>query len=1164
MDKQKQQQIKQQEANLSIIPSFSNGKAVKGMHRYCQDIVSHIKHLFTVNQIHFTPSKEAFKEVEKKLPLLHLSISDSEAPTELSLSVLCFDLPQFDISQFLKELTEKQLFNWNCGKIISTKKLTFQFEGIPSKDLFFMEILALIDNRATLQSIKEQKKNFIEDLSLALLSPAHAKHLLNTKGFLRDPKTEEIDRMIMRLSKNYFPSIASDLFVEMHHFFLARDDEFRRMRNIKHICRTICCLAYFKKQLRAKAKFADKKERLIEFKLKKTALQFPFSKKNVLSLSLSVNFISDYEKFEKRHILHAIKNSISNIHAVPHSFFHYTSSYDSIHSYYIEVEKNNGDDFSIEELVKLKENLTVQLPLSIELLSHRIFMPHNEEEILRNILALSREVKNPNDPPQLILNFQGQTEHALGFRATIVRPIIEAKTPTLESNFSSNQELITWVSGSTKIVESLKEDHVKEASSFILECPKTPFLRQDHSIDLLRARGFIVSSLKKIIGDVRDYNGGLIGQQNQLLNNLKEALSPEELKYEFYLDSLFHSIYPVLMKSLLSPGILRSLFGLFLELNHESETDPLRYREKRTKDTYSLMVGAEDTSIFDEIDGITKRLKLKELDLATTQFRAGSILYKGFVLNVTNQETIDSFADAVRDKLLSHNQSQNSGQVLKISLPRPTSLLDPRIATDRTSGIVIKMLYEGLMRIDTSGKPARALAESYHISEDQKYYTFKLRHSLWSNGTPVTAYDFEYAWKKLLDPHFKSFYTYLLYPIKNAKAAKKGHKSVEEVGIYAKDSHTLCVELEHPAPYFLELTANWIYSPLCKEVDQKHPGWAYYGGEHFVCNGPFRLSKWKQNAELQVVNNPYYWDAAFVHLKRIDISIIEDPKEAFKLYQKGELDWIGEPLSELPPETFQQQHYAREMFSHPIDAVHWFDCNVKSAPFKSKKCRKALAIAINRQDLIDDILHGGEQPAYSILPSTLSLLSATPFRDNEVKAAQKLFEEGLKEQGLDRKNMPPVAITCYNNHLHETIAHQLAKQWGEIFGISFYIETLPWKEFMDKCLSHDYTIMNTTWYSWFHDPSYNLEIVKHASGDMNATQWHNPAYTELLQKAVQSSDPKTRRHSFREAETIVMDEMPIIPLFYYTFKYMKKEHVNNIFISHLGQLDFKWAYLTNG
>jgi oligopeptide transport system substrate-binding protein len=1149
------------ETNFTLLSNSQRTLISTQLQKHVQEITLIVHKLIKSAKLEYSNSNTFLKEFELKLPLVHWEISE-HAPGEVIVYLLSRTLKRYDLSQFFSEMVIRWLIPWGQASIASTKQMSFSFSDFPKKTYFVSEIICHVEDEAALLAIREKMPLLAQEVALGAVSTHHARHILAAKGLTQEQKTTQLHKMIIELSNRKLKALGPDIFFEMHHFLLACDDEFKRIRDVKHMCRVICCHNWFRRLLRTTQRHGEIKERQIRFKLLKTPLHFTFGEKKVLGLVIAVNPLSEYEQFEAKHILRACQRLITHVRVVPHSFFCYDSPSDSVHSFYLEIEKKDGLDFTQEETKILKNGLGNELSLSIEQLSHKLFMPHNEEEVLRNILLLSQELRTAKDTPQIIISFRAQSETTLTFHVTLVRIFVDAVTIPMEKLFQDSSDLITFITGSKKIVGHIRNKHQKEANTFLLECAKAPFLRQDHSVDLLRAREFVLSCSRKIIGEIRDFNGGLICQQNQLLCSLKDLLSPSEMKHELHLENLFHSIAPILMKSLLAPELIRCLFQLFLELSKEIDEDTeLRYKELRLDHALCFMMRTEDKAIIEDLQKSVGLLQFKDLEIANSNFKVGNAFYQGYILVPQETETLDKFANHLYEKIVLYSRSKNLGQTLRISLPRPTSLLDPRIGTDRTSGIVIKMLYEGLMRIDSNGKASFAIAERVSVSSDQKTYTFNLRPSKWSNGKPVTAYDFEYAWKKALDPNFKSLFSYLLYPIKNAKAVKKGQKTIDELGIWAKDSHTFSVELEHPAPYFLELTAHWIYSPLCKEIDELHPGWAYYGGENFVCNGPFKLAKWKRNSEIQAIKNPEYWDAEFVHLRKIDISIIENAKDALVQYQKDEIDWIGEPLSEIPHEAFKKKHFDEKIHSHPIAAVHWYDCNVKVAPFKSKKCRQALAIALNRQQLIDELLQGGEEPAYSILPPNLSLSKTPPFQDGDLELAKRLFQEGLDEQNITLNELTHLTISCCDQEIHEAIAQAVSKQWKEVLGLNMQVKTFKWDHFMQKCLQYDFHVTGTTWYSWFNDPLYNLEHMKLEMDEMNATQWQNQTYTELLDSAEVCLDLKERKRLLREAEMLIMDEMPIIPVFYYTFKYMKKEHVNNIFLSHLGQIDFKWAYI---
>ena len=269
--------------------------------------------------------------------------------------------------------------------------------------------------------------------------------------------------------------------------------------------------------------------------------------------------------------------------------------------------------------------------------------------------------------------------------------------------------------------------------------------------------------------------------------------------------------------------------------------------------------------------------------------------------------------------------------------------LDPRIGGNRMSQMLLRELFEGLTRVGEDGKPHPAQAEKVDISENGKIYTFTIRQSLWSSGEPVTAHDFEYAWKCILDPTFPSGFSYAFAMIKGAREAKLGKLSLDSVGIKAIDDQTLVVELLHPAPYFLELISIPIYSPVSKKAVQLNQDWAKKGGTGYVCNGPFTLADWKHHQEIILQKNERYYAANTVSLQSIDVAIVEDPQTALQMYEKGELDWVGEPFGSLPLDVIPILKQQGILKTSDIGGVYWFKVNVDKPVLSSQKIRQALA-----------------------------------------------------------------------------------------------------------------------------------------------------------------------------------------------------------------------------
>lgn len=504
--------------------------------------------------------------------------------------------------------------------------------------------------------------------------------------------------------------------------------------------------------------------------------------------------------------------------------------------------------------------------------------------------------------------------------------------------------------------------------------------------------------------------------------------------------------------------------------------------------------------------------------------------------NITNQDRPDNL------------------HTLRLYLPRAAQSLDPRFGADRISGIVVNMLYEGLMRFDREDNIEPAIASDVSITDDFTKYVFKLKKASWSNGSPLTAYDFEYAWKKILEPDFFSPYSFLFFAIKNAEAAKKGEKPINQVGIYALDEQTLSVDLEIPAPYFLSLTANWIFFPLCREIDQQHPGWAYHNSDSYICNGPFKLHLWKLNDDLILVKNPLYREASSVKLKRIEISIIEDENKALELFNADKLDWLGDPIKKIHPEAIPQLIAKDRLKTGGVYGLFWLQINTKTLPFTSSKMRQAFAYAINRKELVEQVLHIKDVPAYGI--STLST-QQDYFNEQE---ALSLFEEGLKELNLKKSDLPTLTFTHSDDYgEQEAIAHSVGKKWQELFGIKVEYKRLIWNSYFAALHNQDFMVGGLMWYPRHDDPIFYFDLLIYREYSVCVTKWKDPLYSKLVEQAKQSLNPTIRKNLLHEAEKILFEQMPVIPLFFDRFHYAKNPELKNYFFSK-NQIDFREAY----
>lgn len=487
--------------------------------------------------------------------------------------------------------------------------------------------------------------------------------------------------------------------------------------------------------------------------------------------------------------------------------------------------------------------------------------------------------------------------------------------------------------------------------------------------------------------------------------------------------------------------------------------------------------------------------------------------------------------------------------------------LDPRRARDPNSQMLMRMCFDGLTRIGPHDETQLAVASNVEISEDLKTYVFTLRKSHWSNGDLVKASDFVYAWRSLLNPDFPGDNAYQLYMIKNAKAFKEGKCSEEELGIHSPEEQLLIVELEYPTPYFLELLASPFFFPIHQKIDQVEPRWAERQ-ETYVSNGPFSLKSWHHHDQISVRKNPSYWDAGQVHLEGIDLFMVEN-KTALHLFDKGEIHWTGSPVGSIPVDAIAHLRENKTVYSKPRAETAFLRSNVEVRALRNPKVRRALALAIDRKGIVEHVLQAGQPPAMSLIPPSMQLTETPYFEDNAPEKANLVLEEALEESRLEKSELGELTLTYINSERSHLIAQAIQEQWHRAFGFQVRLEAIERKVYFDRISRKDYQLAFCSWGADFHDPINFLEVFKYRHQGTNNTQWENEQYIELLNASSQIHDRKKRLETLRQCEAILMEEMPIIPLFYYSMLYLRDENLDGVVLTSLGNLDFKWASLQN-
>jgi oligopeptide transport system substrate-binding protein len=537
-------------------------------------------------------------------------------------------------------------------------------------------------------------------------------------------------------------------------------------------------------------------------------------------------------------------------------------------------------------------------------------------------------------------------------------------------------------------------------------------------------------------------------------------------------------------------------------------------------------------------------------------------------------------------------------QEVTYNLGTEPAAIDPAITQGIPEANIILQVFDGLTRIDNKNMPQPAIAASWTISADLKTYTFTLRDATWTDGTPVTASDFEYAWIRALSPELAAAYAYQLYYVRGGQAfnmsikvgtkyyvqsvdakgnpltKKEGGKDVpvpnmakeidpsKDVGVKALDAKTLQVELESPTVYFLNLTAFPTYMPVCKAVVSTNDKWAS-DPTNFVTNGPFKLTEWSHNEKMIFVNSPTYWDKDKVKLTKITYFMVEDETTALSMFQSGQLDASSTvPVSELPKLVTSGDAQIL-----PYLGTYYYMFNVTKKPFDDVRVRMALTLAINRKNITESITQGGQIPALAYVPYGIAdALPGSDFRkasqesfykDDDLAAAQKLLADAGYPGG---KGFPSFTLLYNTSNAHKSIAEAIQQMWNKNLGISCTLKSEEWGVYLDDRTNLNYSVARAGWIGDYMDPNTFLDMFV-TNGGNNGTGWSNKTYDALIAKAKATTDPTARMATLHDAEKILMTDMPIIPIYYYTNPVLLKKTIKNFYQSTLGFVDWKNAYM---
>lgn len=503
------------------------------------------------------------------LPLIHWS-DLNKAPCTLSVLLLC--KYRLNACNFFYDMVSRWLLP---QKRVNVELFFASDVRLPhlSEDLF--SVAEIVVHLKSAQDVEEVRRNLhaIEtEIRLGVVSTYHARRILEFKGLSGDGKTAMIQEKISSLIQSHSKDFDPGIFSQMQHFLVTCSEDFKSARDYHHISRIISNLHSVQKLLKQNIEALPSKRHVI-LKFLKTKLSSPSQgEKNVLGVLVGLNFLREHELFETTHLINAIQRHIPLAKAIDGSTLSDRSSTGSFQTLYLEIEKKNGCDFGLEEIQQLRSSLPDQIKGHIEELTHPIFMPRNEEEVLKNIMSLSRQLRFVNDIPQVIISFDEQKGPDLNFTVILLRLQPEG-TASLQELFTAKKIDLKFIPDRVRRVGHIRRKYVKEATVFRTVLSASLFLRPDRSVDLYKAREHILSELNRILGEVRDYNGGMIYKQNESLKALKASLGKIGEQNNLLLEKFFYALTPTEMRSVIEVESLKQLFLLLLQMMKSQRSD---------------------------------------------------------------------------------------------------------------------------------------------------------------------------------------------------------------------------------------------------------------------------------------------------------------------------------------------------------------------------------------------------------------------------------------------------------------------------------------------------------------------------------------------------------------------------------------------------------------
>lgn len=592
---------------------------------------------------------EIFRQqvLNEVIPLITCSEPIEKTPGTLSFYALSGYRP--NSFKFFFEMLTRWLIPGKRLNVVLVYATDFKLSKQTQEIYTICEVMLVIGSLDEFEEIQKQFSYIGADIALGIDSEFYAQRILEVKGLSHNEKTALIQSCIASLVKRYPKTFDQDILVDMQHVLVTCRDEFKRKRKPNHLSRIISIQYLFRRSIRELVK-QNPERRYLNLKIFRAFIGHPGEKHPVLGILIGINFLKEQEQLGEAHILKAIQQYIPMAEVVDQSFLINQLGSEGIAVLYLEIEKANGEPFTIREIKKIRQKLPADLKNRVEQKLHPIFMPRNEEEVMRNMVILSNQLRYARDIPQVFISFDEQSHAHLIFTLILARVLKDSSRP-IKTIFQESDTFLEYLHDRTKNMGYIRKKYIKEASVFRLRLPKKDFLRADHSIDLYKARQFLVSELFRILGEIRDYNGGMISKQKELLSEISHLMADTPEYDELLLENFFYSLSPVVAQTFIDPLIFKKLFSMLIEGLKEYRHETSYFKHCEESERIYVMILFEEYEIREQLQHALNELHFSPTELVGSRVKVNGVTCLAYLCTSHNRQKRTAFLDAIRSLL---------------------------------------------------------------------------------------------------------------------------------------------------------------------------------------------------------------------------------------------------------------------------------------------------------------------------------------------------------------------------------------------------------------------------------------------------------------------------------------------------------------------------------